>query len=187
MPTTNTNTYFISETYLRENTPFNQNLDINDIVNNIDPASDMHIQPILGKNFYDSLLLSYSAQTLTANETTLVMHIKPALAYRAAELSLPFIQYQIKNKGPQTQSGDNSAAIDLTTLRYLTNELKNRAEFYEQRLINYLCDNSASFPAYTTNNSTDISPSTASPYDSGFALYGNLSDRDFFKKYGYYR
>lgn len=180
-------TYFITESYLRSNTPLNQNLDINDIVNNIDPAQDMYIQPILGQNFYNALLVSYSAQTLTADETTLVMHIKPALAYRAAEMSLPFIQYQIKNKGPQVQSGDFSSPVDQTQLNYLRNELKNRAEFYEQRLINYLCDNSSLFPAYTTNNSTDISPSSASAYDSGFALYGQLSDRDFFKKYGYYR
>lgn len=32
-------TYFITESYLRSNTPLNQNLDINDIVNNIDPVA----------------------------------------------------------------------------------------------------------------------------------------------------
>ena len=162
---------FVSETYIRENTVFNQNLDIKDIVNNIDPASDMHIQPILGMNFYNELLLSYSGQTLTANEIILVGHIKPALSYRAAEMSLPFIQFQIKNKGPQTQSGDFSAPVDTSVLNYLRNELENRAEFYETRLVNYLCEFGTLFDGYINNNTTDISPSDESPYDSGMGLY----------------
>jgi hypothetical protein len=178
------NTSFIGEAYIRENTVFNQNLDIKDIVQNIDPAADMHIQPILGTNFYNTLLLAYSAQTLTANETTLVMHIKPALAYRAAEMSLPFIQYQIKNKGPQTQSGDNSTNVDQTVLHYLRNELKNRAEFYETRLTKYLNANTSLFSGYTSNNNDDITPDgSTNTYDSGFATYGK--SECFFKKYGY--
>lgn len=181
------NILFVTETYIRENTPFNQNLDINDITPHIDPAQDFHIQPILGQNFYNSLLDTYSAQTLNANETILVGHIKIAVAYRAATMALPFIQFQIKNKGPQTQSGDFSSSVDLATLKFLKNELENRSEFYEQRLINYLKDNGNLFPDFTTNNTTDISPSSASSYDSGFALYNNKStDKDFFLKYGYY-
>ena len=171
--------YFISETYIRENTVFNQNLDIKDIVQNIDPAQDMFIQPILGTTFYESLLNSYSAQTLTVDETTLVMHIKPALAYRAAEMALPFIQYQIKNKGPQSQFGDNSAQVDQTVLSYLRNELKNRAEFYETRLKNYLCQNSNLFSGYTSNNNVDMRPDAlASGYDSGFATYPTYFNRN---------
>ena len=175
---------FVSESYLRENTVFNQNLDIKDIVQNIGPAQDMHIQPVLGTNFYNDLLNSYSAQTLTANEIILVGHIKPALAYRAAEMALPFIQYQIKNKGPQTQNGDNSNSVDNTVLSYLRNELQNRAEFYETRLTKYLNANSSLFSGYTNDNNDDITPDgSTNTYDSGFATYGKTEC--FFRKYGY--
>ena len=166
-----TNIDFISETYIRENTVLNQNLDIKDIVNNINVAQDMYIQPILGTNFYNELLTKYSNQTLTADETDLVLHIKPGLAYRASEMSLPFIQYQIKNKGPQTQSGDNSDSVDTGVLGYLRNELSNRAEFYEQRLVNYLCDNKDLFDGYINNNDEDIKPTDEGNYDGGFAFY----------------
>lgn len=162
---------FISEQYLRENTVFNQNLDIKDIVNNLDPAADIHIMPALGLNFYNQLLNSYSAQTLTVDEQALVMQIKPALAYHAAQMALPFIQYQIKNKGPQTQSGDNSASVDDKTLNYLRNELKNRAEFYMARLVSYLQLNASKFPGFVTNNNTDVVPDLKTSFDSGFALY----------------
>jgi len=164
---------FVTETYIRENTVFNQNLDIKDIVQNIDPAQDMHVQPILGSTYYEYLLNAYSAQTLTADETTLVMHIKPMLAYRAAEMALPFIAYQIKNKGPQTQFGENSAAVDQTVISYLRNELKNRAEFYETRLRRYLCLNANLFTGYVNQSlSEDMVPDKSiEGYDSGFAQY----------------
>lgn len=166
-----TNIDFVSETYIRENTVLNQNLDINDVVNNINVAQDMFIQPVLGTNFYNELLTKYNNQTLNSDETTLVLHIKPGLAYRASEMALPFIQYQIKNKGPQSQSGDNSDSVETSVLSYLRNELANRAEFYEQRLVNYLCDNSSLFPGYISGNDTDIKPTDEGNYDGGFAFY----------------
>ena len=166
------NILFITDAFIKENTPLSQNLDIKDIINNIDPAQDMFIQPILGSVFYNALLLAYSAQTLSADETALVMLIKPALAYRSAELALPFIQYQLKNKGPQTQSGDFSAPVGQTELSYLRNELRNRAEFYETRLDRYLQLNGSLFPLYTNQSNANINPSNqASAYDSDFAMY----------------
>lgn len=179
---------FITEAYFREIIPFNKNVDMNDITPQFNVAGDMHIQPILGQNYYNELLASYSAQTLNADETILVGHIQPALAYRVSVMTLPFLNISVKNKGPQTQSGDFSDSVDLTGMKFLKNELENRSEFYETRLVNYLCKNSALFPGYITDNSTDISPSSTSPYDSGFALYGNVSsDKDFFRKYGFYK
>ncbi len=163
--------YFISETYIKENTPLSQNIDVKDILPHIQPAQDLHIQDILGSNFYNYLWTAYSGQTLTANEETLVTKIKPALAYRAAEMALPFIQYQVKNKGIQTQFGDNSVGVGMSELSYLRNELKNRAEFYSVRVVEYLKENSSLFSGYTTNNTTDIDPDKSSPYNCGIVFY----------------
>ena len=165
--------YFVSETYIRENTPVNANVDIKDLLPNIKPASDMFIMPILGTNFYTTLLNSYSAMTLNANEEILVSYIKPFLAYKTIEISIPWLTYQVKNKGPQSQTGDFSSNIDNSTMYYLKKELENRSEWYSQRLVNYLCDNSSLFSGYTNNNSTDLSPDNSATYDSGIALYDN--------------
>jgi len=162
----------ISETYIRENTVFNKNVDIQDIVNNIGVAQDMFLEPILGSTFYDALQLAYSAQTLTANETALVLIIKPFLAYKAAVMSLPFLHYNIKNKGIQTQSGDNSAAADNSVMFYLKKELENRAEWYGQRLERYLLINGNLFTLYVSQSSNqDLNPDHSSGYDSDFATY----------------
>ena len=64
-----------------------------------------------------------------------------------------------------TQTGDFSSGSDLDTVRYIRNEVQDRAEFYEQRLINYLCDNSSLFPQYTSDNSDDMKPNSDTPYN----------------------
>ena len=162
--------YFISEQYLKANTAISALVDPADIAPQIPAAQDMWTQDILGSNFYNYLWNAYSAQTLTTNEITLVEKIKPALAWRCAEMTVPFLNYKISNKGMQTQNGDFSNSVTLEELRYLRHELKNNAEFYEERLIKYLCDNGNLYPQYSTNNSTDLSPNNQTTYDCDLAF-----------------
>jgi hypothetical protein len=151
---------------------FNKNTDMQDMVTQIPTAQDMFLEPILGTAFYDYIQLAYSAQTLTADETLLVSHIKPLLAWKTAVLSLPFLNYNIKNKGAQSQSSDFSTSVDLTTTNYLKNELENRSEWYAERLQRYLQINGNLFPLYNTQTSTeDLTPDRTSGYDSGFGQY----------------
>lgn len=166
---------FISESYIKENTPLSQNVDIKDILPNIEPAQIMYIEAIVeeqyGETFYEHLLDAYSAQTLSSDEETLVLLIKPALAYRAAEMSLPFIDTQIKNKGLQYQSGDFSAAVEIERMKYLRNELKNRAEAYTSKLVKYMEKYKSLYEANIVSSeiSGDKSQSNNS-FDSGFVF-----------------
>ena len=165
------NITLITERYIKENTPLSQNISAKDIINNIIPAQDLHVQPIMGTNFYNYLLTKYDNQTLSADEIILVEYIQPGLAYRSASMTLPFLNYQIKNKGVQTQNGDNSESVGSGVVTYLKNELDNRAEFYETRLINYLCENKDLYPNYINDNNDDIKPGNDKPYDGGFIFY----------------
>jgi len=161
----------ISENYFRDIVPFNGNVDFKDIAPHINLSQDIFLQPILGSNFYDEILGKYDAQTLSTDEITLVAHIKPCVAFRTALAAIPFITFNVKNKGIQTQSGDFSTDVEASTLHFIANKLENSAEFYERRLINYLEDNEALFPGFTVNNDDDMKPDGDSPFDSGIALY----------------
>ena len=161
---------FVNEQYIKQYTP------IGDLVSNdeIEPTTilvqDSWIQDQLGSNFYTYLQTKYAAQTLNASELVLMARIQPALAYRVAEEMTPFLNFQFKNKGVMTQSGDYSASSDVSTIKYLRNELSNRAEFYAKRLTVYLCENSDLFPEYTIDNSTDMSPKPGGYNDCGLFL-----------------
>jgi hypothetical protein len=92
-------------------------------------------------------------------------------------MSLPFIYVQIKNKGPQLQSGENSASVDQSTFFYLKKELENRSEWYGQRLEKYLYLNQSLFPTYQVQSSNQdlIADKSINAYDSGFATYDNCN------------
>ena len=162
---------FTSEAYIKKFTPIGELVDWSDIEPTVHLTQDSYIQDVLGTNFYNYLQGVYSAQTLNADEITLMNHIKPALGHRVAEQAAPFINYQIKNKGIMTQNGDYSDAVDLDNLKYVRNELKNRAEFYTKRLSNYLCDNKDLFPEYKNDNDTDMTPNKGGYNDQGLAFW----------------
>lgn len=166
-------TLFISENYLKTYTPIGALVQWTEIEPTALIVQQSWIQDILGTNFYNYLKGKYAAQTLNANEIILMNFIKPALAYRVADKTLPFIQYQIKNKGAQVQRGDYSDSVDLETLRYLREELSGSAEFHEKRLIEYLKKNENLFPEYKNNNNEYMKPAKNGDdrYDCGLQFY----------------
>lgn len=168
-----TNIFFVSETYIKENSPVSQNVDIKDIRPFVPMAQDLFLQPILGTNFYRYLSNVFASGTTNANEDELISYIEPAVAYKACELAMPFLNQQIKNKGNQFQSGDFSSPGTTDDTRYLKNELKNVSEFFFERLRKYLCENEDLFPQYKQDNDSDMKPDTSTNYSWGIILPKN--------------
>jgi len=152
--------YFITETYLKTNTPITANVDVNDVTPYIATQSALRIQPILGTTFYNYLLSAYNAQTLTPDEVDLVEFIQPVIAWRSAEDAVFGLTYQLKNKGLQTQSGDYSASVSRSEVAFGMEHYAQKAAFFEQRLIRWLLANKNLFPIFigTTNMDTDLRP-----------------------------
>lgn len=153
-------TYFITENYLKTNTPITKNVDSTDIVPYIKPASDMRVQSILGSYFYEYLLTEYNAQNLSNDEETLVEKIQPVVAWRAAEQAAFGLSYQLKNKGIQVQFGDYSTNVSQSEIAFIMDHYGQMAAFYEKRLINYLLEYKDLYPNFTSalNKDSDIKP-----------------------------
>jgi len=161
----------VSEYFLKNYTPLGTNVDPKNFLPFVPAAQDTYLQPILGTNFYNYILDQFSASALTATEYYLVNDkIQPAVAWRAASMAMPFLSMQVTNKGPQRQSGDFSESVSLDDMKYLKAETANMAEFYEERLKNYLCASGSSYPKYTANNTIDMVPDKTSAYDSDLVI-----------------
>jgi hypothetical protein len=152
--------YFITETYLKNNTPITKNVDVKDVTPYIRPASDMRVQSILGSYFYEYLLTEYNAQNLSTDEETLVEKIQPVVAWRAAENAVFGLSYQLKNKGVQVQFGDYSQNVSQGEVAFVMDHYGQMAAFFEKRLTNYLLDNKDLFAEFTSslNTDSDIKP-----------------------------
>jgi hypothetical protein len=161
-------TYFMSVDYLRDETVINGNVDGEVLEPYILVAQNLHIEKILGTNLYDKIVSDLSG-TISGNYKKLLDdYIHPALLQWSLYECLPFVNYKFTNKAITTSSSDNSESIELTELQYLRQSVRDVAEYYSQRVIDYIKDNESLFPEYTSNgdNCSDISASSSS-YFSG--------------------
>jgi len=149
--------YFISETYLKNNTPITQNVDAKDVMPFVGPASDMHLQSLLGTFFYNHMLLKYNNQTLNADEFELYKKMQPIVAWRAASEAVYGLTYQLKNKGLQTQTGEQSETAEAEQVVMIKRHYDQTAEFYEERVRIYLIKNKDLFPEFTDKRNDDCS------------------------------
>lgn len=156
---------FIGEQYLRDLTPISNNLDIELIKPQIDYYEDSYIRQILGDALFFDLKSKFQSQTLSPDEQSLVLLLKPAIAYGSAELSVPFINTQIRNKGTMNLDAENAAQAEIERMRLLRQELRDRANFYMERVRMYLSTNSSLFTLYIFTND-DMNPDTKSNYES---------------------
>ena len=152
--------YFITETYLKVNTPITANVDVTDVTPYIATQAALRVQPILGTTFYNYLLGQYNNTLLNPDEIDLVEFIQPVIAWRSAEDAIFGLTYQLKNKGLQTQNGDYSASVSRNEVAFGMEHYAQKASFFEQRLIRWLLTNKALFPQFisTTNMDTDLRP-----------------------------
>jgi hypothetical protein len=152
--------YFITETYLKVNTPITANVDVTDVTPYIATQAALRVQPILGTTFYNYLLTQYNNTVLNPDEINLVEFIQPVIAWRSAEDAVFGLTYQLKNKGLQTQSGDYSASVSRNEVAFGMEHYAQKASFFEQRLIRWLLVNRNLFPQFisTTNQDTDLRP-----------------------------
>ena len=138
----------------------------------------------MGTPLYNELsYVIYNGDTFTAIQLDAVNIASKALCYWSVFLALPHLYLKIRNAGVAKAFSEDTTSADLNEMKYLKEEMSNLAEFWNQRLINFLCDNSASFPLY--NAASDDMYPTSQAYDSDMYLEQTPTDDElrFLKKY----
>jgi len=129
-------------------------------------AQDLDVYPLIGSGLYAELIEQVGNEALSDSNTTLLNdYIAPALAEYAYARGLIGNHFKITKKGVQVRSSDFSEATEMANLKQLIADAQNVANQYGQRLINYLCDNTTSFPLYTAPGTGQ-----SAQYPSGSAI-----------------
>lgn len=145
--------YFVTEQWLKTNTPITQNVDVTSITPWLRVNAENWTRKIIGTHFFNDLLTKYNAQTLSADEITLVELMKPAIAWRAASDAAFGLSFQLKNKGLQTERGDYSDAAALNEVQFTMQHYADKAGIYEGAIYDYLAKKEYS-DLYSAYNST---------------------------------
>lgn len=183
---------FIDDEYLKTYTPLGKSIDVDQIYPFVSEAQNIYIQDLLGTPLYNYLEyklysgLTFSTPYFTQKEIDLVNICSKALAYWTIYLALPHLAIQIRNIGVARATSDNTTVSTVQELKYIREEMSNLAEFWNQRVINYICENSQDFPLYNAA-SDDIYPTTYQ-YDSDIYIEDRykdltLEELKFLKKY----
>jgi hypothetical protein len=132
-------------------TGLNGNIDEDKILPHVKTAQDIHLQPIIGTNLMDKIKALITAGTLNdaGNEYYATLentYITPTLVYLVMWDFLPFLQYEISNGGINQHTTENGINASEENMNMLVQRFKDKAEFYGNRLTDYMCDNSTEFP-----------------------------------------
>jgi len=155
--------YFVTENYLKTYTSVTQNVDATDLLPIMKTAAEMSVKSLLGTFFFDDLLVKYNAQTLDPDETILVELMQPVIAWKAASDATFELGFQVKNKGPQTQSGDFSDSPDFKSVSFNFHHKLQKSEYYQNGLIKFLTKNKDLYSVFLSDDNYDSSLKDCDP------------------------
>jgi hypothetical protein len=170
---------FITVKYLKDNSPILAYVNDDELQVFIKPAQDIYLQKILGTKFYYSLMDKISTNSLNVNEIDLItQYIQPVVVwYTTMEFAL-YANYKFTNKSISKQNSDNSNPSELNEVNYVTTSLRQKAQYFGDRLTKHLMGETTTFPEYLeyyTNTFENI-PSSRQNYYWGIYVPGGRFD-----------
>jgi hypothetical protein len=166
--------YFVSPARVKRDTALGSTVDEDIIHPYIQIAQDRHIWTALGTKLYDKLkddIAGVAGATLTGAYKTLVEdYIQPALVqFVFVELAY-VVRLRFSNNSITIADSEVGSQASVDDVRLVKEQTESIAMFYRQRMIDYLCDNTSSFPEFSSNTGSDLSPSSRNYY-GGLNVY----------------
>lgn len=170
-----TRVFLISEAILKKNSVINNNVDTMYILPAIEYAQDAGLQPLIGTKLYNKLmdLVEDGSITGSTNEDykyILDEYIIPYLTNKVtAEIQIP-LSFKLRNQGVVQQTSDNSYVPSIKDTQYIIQNYENKANFYGNRLTDYLRANRMKYPEYCSVDSCADMHSDGGAYKTGIFL-----------------
>lgn len=143
------NILFIGEETLKSRTGISNFIDGKQIKPQIKVAQDMYIQAALGSGLYLRLQAGITADNLNVYETNLLdVYVTDCLCWYTMSLLPMALGYQFFSKGVLQKTAEESNTPSRGDLELISSSYKMTAEFYKQRMINYLRENYVLFAEY---------------------------------------
>ena len=161
---------FISEEKLKESTAINLNVDVDLLLPYVRQAQKLYVETKLGTDLTQKLKDLITAGTIgnvgnEAYKTLLDDYVGDMLPNWAFYHAVPFLRFKIENGNIYSKTSETGTALSETEAQHLREEVRNTAEYYTERLIDYITNNTSSFPEYNTNSGADVSPDSNAYYN----------------------
>ena len=161
---------FISEDKLKDSTAINLNVDVNLLLPYVRQAQKLYVETKLGTDLNNKLKDLIVAGTVGAvgNEaykTLLDDYIGDMLPNWALYNCIPYLRFKVENGNIYSKTSETGNALSTEEAQHLREEVRNTAEYYTERMIDYICNNNSLFPEYNTNTGADVNPDDNAYYN----------------------
>ena len=162
---------FISEEKLKDSTTIGLNVSPSLLLPYIKKSQKLYFETRLGTNLTTKLKDLIVAGTVNdagneAYATLLNDYIGECLPSFALYMALPFLRFKIEGGNIYSKTSENGTALSTEEAQHLRNEVLNTAEYYMERMVDYITNNTADFPEYSTNTGEDVRPDRNSYYSN---------------------
>jgi hypothetical protein len=160
----------ISEQKLKDSTAINLNVDVNILLPYVLQAQTLYIEPKLGTQLYEHIKGLIQAGTIgdagnVAYKTLLDDYISFVLVNYSFYHAIPYLRFKIENGNIYSKTSETGTALTTEEAQSLREEISNTAQYYTERLIEYIRNNIGDFPEYSTNSGADVNPDKNAYYN----------------------
>ena len=161
---------FISEAKLKSSTALNLNISTDLLLPYVRQAQKLYVETKLGTDLTQKLKDLITAGTIAdggnkAYRTLVDDYIGDMLPNWAFYHAIPFLRFKIENGNIYSKTSETGNALSTEEAQHLREEVRNTAEYYTERLIDYVTNNTSSFPEYNTNSGADVNPDQNAYYN----------------------
>lgn len=159
----------ISEDLFRLHSPITGNTDLTEFIPYLSIAQELYIAPLLGELLMTDLREQVATNSLTVENSRLIVKIAPALSFFAVYQGLPFHWASIVNKGITIRESENSKGVNIADVAQLRRWVRDDAELFVKMMVDFLCAAKEDYPSWKPDRdycSTCAGNSTR--FDSGF-------------------
>jgi hypothetical protein len=168
---------FVNPDYIKRLTQLNGGVEEAVMVPAIILAQDKYLQQYLGTDLLNKLKTDVTGASLTGvYQTLLDEYVRKVTVWWAMVEMLPNLYVQLDNGGLIIRTAENTSAITESDLHREIEKARQNAQFYTIRMVEYLLQNSGSFPEYSSNSANDMSPETQVYYQNGMSISGTAGE-----------
>lgn len=165
--------FLVSEATMKKNSVVNNNVDGMYLLPAIEFAQDAGLQPIIGTKLYNKLMDLVEDGSITGStdyKYLLDEYITPYLVNKVtADIQIP-LSFKLRNQGVVQQTDTNTYVPSMKDIQYVIQNYENKANFYSNRLSDYLRANRSKYQEYCSVDSCADMPSNKDAYNTGIFL-----------------
>ena len=161
---------FISEAKLKDSTAINLQVDTDLLLPYVRQAQKLYVESKLGTQLNEKLKTLIKNGTIgnvgnEAYKTLLDEYVGDMLPNWAFYHAIPFLRFKIENGNIYSKTSETGTALSTEEAQHLREEVRNTAEYYTERMIEYVKNNLSSFPEYSSNSGADVTPDRNAYYN----------------------